>query len=376
MKKKWMGRLFAAGLCALTAASASLTVWAAEPITVKECDNLVLTLPDNMTAVTRAADRDDPYFARHNISYDEVMDAFHASDSYLQAMDDDNTITLTLSYLSTGAKDFKDMNDEQLADMARSFLGSTDLNVQYNACTQDEAGQEMVWLFLNTTVSNEDGSSFTQYQATTVSGGQNITLTLYRNVGDVLPEDYTVLESVAKTVEPPQVFPLKRILPLVLMIVGLAAAVVLVVLLIKVIRSKEPAKEAAAVKTEATPVNSKQKTKNEKILEELASKVPKRAPLRVFGDDGSKAAAPAEQTADAKSEKFELKAQKPAAKPEKLELKGTKPAAKPDIPETAATQTAAEPEKPAEQAAAPAEEKPAEPQRKYSDEDIERLLAD
>ena len=371
MKKKLMGRLFAAGLCVVTAASATLTAFAADPITLKECDNLQLTLPDNMTAVTRSADRDDPYFAKHNISYEEVMDAFHASDSYLQAMDDGNTITLTLSYLDTGVKDFKDMDDDQLAGMARSFLGGTDLDVQYNACTQDEAGQEMVWLFLDTTVSNEDGSAFTQYQATTVSGGMNITLTLYRNVGNVVAEDYGVLESIVRTVEPPQVFPLKHILPLFLMILGLAVAVVLLVLLIKVIRTKAPAKETAASPAETT-VKSKPKTENDKILQELAGKYTRRAPLRVFGEDGEKAETPAEAAAPVPA------AQKPADEV-------TKPADEPEQTAEAPAQTAEEPKKAAVKkpaAAKPSAAKPAaknhdgEPRRKYSDEDIERLLAD
>lgn len=341
MNKKWMGRLLAAGLCAVTAAAAGVTAFAADPITVKECDNLQLTLPGNMTAATRSTDRDDPYFTLHRISYEEVMDSFSASDSYLQAMDGDNTVTLTLSYLDTGVQDFKDMTAEQLADMARSFIGGTDPDVQYNACTQDEAGQTMVWLFLNTSVTNEDDSSFTQYQATTVSGGKNITLTLYRNVGDVRPDDYALLESVVRTVEPPQVFPLKRMLPLLLIIAGLAVAAVLVVLLIRVIRSRP------APSNDNTPAKPKTKTENEKILEELAGKYTRRTPPRALGaaDDAAEGvAAPAQQT---------------------------------DAAEAPADEAAQEPA-PAKQA----EEKPeaktgsGEPRRKYSDEDIERLLAD
>ena len=178
MNTKLKGRLLSLALCVMVAAASCLPAFAAgQTIVVKECDNLTLTLPEDMTAVTRSSEPDDSYFSIHEVSYDEVQDAFEAGDSYLQAMDSKNELTLTLSYLQTGAKDFGDMSAEEFNQLARGFIGGTDPDVQYMSSTQDEVGHEMVWLFLTMSIGDGSSKGSTQYQATTVIKGMNVTLT-------------------------------------------------------------------------------------------------------------------------------------------------------------------------------------------------------
>ena len=63
-------RLCALALCVLVCAVSALTVAAAsETVKIKECDNLELKLPDNMSYVTRFSQTNDRYFSRHKLSY-------------------------------------------------------------------------------------------------------------------------------------------------------------------------------------------------------------------------------------------------------------------------------------------------------------------
>lgn len=400
MSKKMIRKSVAAMFCVLTTAVSCLTAAAlGVPVTVKECDNLQLSLPENMTSVTRSSAPDDPYFARHNCTYEDVMDAFKASNGYLQAMDDDNALVINLTYLETSARDFIDMTDEELSELARSFIGGTDPDVQYNAATQDQAGQEMVWLFLNMDINDQNGKGFSQYQATTVVSGMNISLTMYRNGTDVLPTDYDILESVVRSVRPPQVFPLKRYLPYILITLGAAAIIALLVIIVRLLKNREPRQKEG-------------KTENDRILEELANKYKKRGPVRLQpqteetdGDEAPQDGADTpDETADEAPQNGADTPDEPADEAPEAEEDTANDAKKQEEPAAEADASAAqEPEEALDEAASeeapdePAEDSPkaadtdtdeadgnsdgsgdddGEPRRKYSDEDIERLLAD
>lgn len=389
MSTKTTRRLLALALCALMAAASCLSALALSgTIVIKECDDLELTLPENMTGVTRSSDPGDMYYAMHHLSYDEVQESFEASDSYLQAMDNDNVLTLTLSYLNTGAKDFGSMSAEELSEVSRNFLGGTDSDVQYVSSTIDEPGHQMAWMFLNMTISDEEGKATNQFQATTVIYGMNITLTLYRNGGDVEASDYAVLESIVRTVKPPHVFPFRRYLPYILGVLALAVLVLLIIVIIKNIKHKRE--------------NPVVQSKNDKILEELAevyqqkrTNVPAAAPAET-------PAAPADEEAPKKSSYVDIFANSDERKTgdrvavERVPLERRAAEHKEEAHGTADAGDAEQQverkplERPQAQPA-PAKKRPTVeellsddyddsdddmPRRKYSDEDIERLLSD
>ena len=239
MSRKTAGRLLAAALCTLMAAASCLAVFAAgNTVTIKECDDLQLTLPDNMTAVTRSSEATDPYFV----------------------MDNDNTYTVQLSYLDTGAQDFNELTTEQVDSVSRNFLGGTDAELQYSACTPDQIPDGLTWLYLKMSITDPDTGVSNQYQATTVFSGKNITLTLFRNEGDVEGSDYDVLQSIARSVKANRAFSFRKILPFLLIAGGILLAVVLAVVIVKLVkRFKNPDPE-------------KNKKDNDKVIEELAGK--------------------------------------------------------------------------------------------------------
>lgn len=261
MSIKFIRRLTAAGLCVLMCAASFLTVFAdSEPITIAECDNLQLTLPDNMSAVTRSSESSDRYFSRHNLTYQEVQEMFSKTDTYMQAMDNDNVITLTLTYSDTDINDFNKFSNAELAEVAHNFITESGTDVKYKNSTQDEAGKDMVWLYFETSVhDNTANTDKKQYQATTVYNGKNITLTILRNEGDAEASDYSTLESVAKTVKfPAKEKPADKKM-LMLIVIGAGAAIIIILLIIIIVTVKKSKRRKA-------------KARNDKILEELADK--------------------------------------------------------------------------------------------------------
>ena len=261
MSIKFIMRLTAAGLCVLMCAASFLTAFAdSEPVTIAECDNLQLTLPGNMSAVTRSSESSDRYFSRHNLTYQEVQEMFSKTDTYMQAMDNDNVITLTLTYSDTDINDFNKFSNAELAEVAHNFITESGTDVKYKNSTQDEAGKDMVWLYFETSVhDNNANTDKKQYQATTVYNGKNVTLTILRNEGDAEASDYSTLESVAKTVK----FPAKEKpadkKTLMLIVIGAGTAIIIILLIIIIVTVKKSKRRKA-------------KARNDKILEELADK--------------------------------------------------------------------------------------------------------
>ena len=353
MKRKRAGRLASLALCVMMTAASCLTAFAdGGTIVLEECDNLEITLPDNMSAVTRTSESTDRYYTRHNLSYVDVQRAFLEGEIYLQAMDNDNNVTLTLSYLDTEAQDFDELSDEELSEVAGRFVGSISNEVQYNTSTQDQAGTEMPWIFFNLTVTDPEGNKTSQYQATTVENGKNITLTLYRNGGDVDPGDYQTLEAIARTVTlPGEPFYKNRMFWI---IAGSALAFIIILIIIIAVSAKRAK-------------NRKAQDKNDKILEELAGKYQSRqggtaedaADVEVDVNDSDYAAAPSkDKTYDDISDKGSLN------KFADLYSSSAKAASK-----TSADKNGAQPEEQKKDFYGDSEPKP-----KYSDEEIERLL--
>ena len=262
MKIKLSGRLIAAGLCVLMCAAACLTCFAAgNTFTIKECGDLQITLPENMSAVTRSSDSNDPYFARHGLSFSDVQEMFLKDDTYLQAMDNDNVIALTLSYSDAATADFSTFSSAELAAVARNFVSQRNENVTFNSSTLDEVGKDVVWLYFNITVHDDTNNiDKKQVQATTVHDGKSVVLTMQRNAGDVEAADFDTLQAISQTVKFPgkgSWLSNKNLIIFGAIGVGVLAVIILIIIIaVSVKKSKK----------------KKAKSRNDKILEELADK--------------------------------------------------------------------------------------------------------
>ena len=192
--KKLSALLLGVLLCATAALSAAA---ATGTVTLEDCDGLQITLRDNMTAITCSSQPDDSYFTSNGLDYNEVMRAFEEGNIYLQATDNTKAMTLTLSYSESAASkrlgNYKDYDLAQLTEMKNNAIALS--GGTYNSGTPDEVGDNMVWIFYNITAEGVH-----QYRAETVADGKNIALTLYRNGGDVQPDDYNILTDIVSTV--------------------------------------------------------------------------------------------------------------------------------------------------------------------------------
>ena len=259
MKFKSLKKASAVLLCALITLAGVLNVFAAgQTYSIPEASNMQITLPEDMTAVTRSADANDKYFSLFGIDYNSTMQRFEASNIYLQGMNSSSDLTLTVSVQTTDQStqlvNYNQLESDKLSEVARNFLSQT----EYTACTVDQAVSNAVWLEFNIRV-NESGSLIQAYQANTVYEGKSVNITLQRNGGNVTAQDYEIFSGIVKSAEFGKlaIFNLSNpMMPYILIGAGVLLILIIVFIIIIVRTAK----------------HRKKKSKNDKILEELAGK--------------------------------------------------------------------------------------------------------
>lgn len=259
MKFKSLKKASAVLLCALITLAGVLNVFAAgQTYSIPEASNMQITLPEDMTAVTRSSDANDKYFSLFGIDYNSTMQRFETSNIYLQGMNSSSDLTLTVSVQTTDQStqlvNYNQLESDKLSEVARNFLSQT----EYTACTVDQAVSNAVWLEFNIRV-NESGSLIQAYQANTVYEGKSVNITLQRNGGNVTAQDYEIFSGIVKSAEFGKlaIFNLSNpMMPYILIGAGVLLILIIVFIIIIVRTSKR----------------RKKKSKNDKILEELAGK--------------------------------------------------------------------------------------------------------
>ena len=247
MKFKSLKKASAVLLCALITLAGVLNVFAAgQTYSIPEASNMQITLPEDMTAVTRSADANDKYFSLFGIDYNSTMQRFEASNIYLQGMNSSADLTVTVSVQTTDQStqlvNYNQLESDKLSEVARNF----------------QAVSNVVWLEFNIRV-NESGSLIQAYQANTVYEGKSVNITLQRNGGNVTAQDYEIFSGIVKSAEFGKlaIFNLSNpMMPYILIGAGVLLILIIVFIIIIVRTAK----------------HRKKKSKNDKILEELAGK--------------------------------------------------------------------------------------------------------
>lgn len=255
MVLKTLKKVGALMLCTLIVISSTFVCSAAlSRYTISELDEMVISLPENMTAATRSSKSTDKYFSVFGLNYDTTMSNFQSGDIYLQGMDTSSlttvTVTMTQTEDSKSIGNYNLLDSNKLAEVQANFLNQT----EYVSCTPDEAGQ-VRWLNFNTNVTN-DGTTIRAYQANTVYDGMSINITLQRNGGNVTAEDYTTFSNIVSSTSFLQSGAPNYAMIFILIGAGIVLIAVIVFLVIIVKRGKKRVKQS----------------KNNKILEELADK--------------------------------------------------------------------------------------------------------
>ncbi len=255
--------IFATIICVLGVVTASAD---SNTVTLSDLNDMSVTLPSDVTAVTRSSTASDKYFSLFGIDYDTTMNNMKNSNIYLQGMDEDSDYTITITMTeTTESQDMGNYNllqSDKIGEVAANFLNQS----EYTACTADTSGT-IVWLYLETDVTSNN-TQIKAYQANTVYDGKNINVTIQRNGSNATAEDYQTLSSVVSTISFQQADRSTMV-----MLIAIAGAVVLVIILIIFV--------VALVRHIK---RKRKKQKNSRIIEELADKYKKPRNTTTYDD--------------------------------------------------------------------------------------------
>lgn len=166
--------------------------------TIKEINDMQLTLPADVTTVTRSSKADDKYFSLFGLDYNTTMTNLKNGNIYLQGMDSGSTYTVTVTMTETEESktiaNYSLLDSDKLNEVTSNFLSQS----EYSNCVVNHT-DSVVWLYLTATVDN-NGESIKTYQANTVYDGKNVNIIIQRNGGDVTDEDGSNLQTIVSTV--------------------------------------------------------------------------------------------------------------------------------------------------------------------------------
>lgn len=243
-------------LCALMCAIGSTFICSAasQRYTINEIDDMVINLPDDMTAITRSSQNTDRYFSVFGLDYDTTMQNFKNGDIYLQGMDSMSSLTVTVTMTknddSNNIGNYNLLEADKLSQVSSNFLSQS----EYTSCTPDTS-RKIVWLNFDTNVTS-NGLSIRAYQANTVYDGMSVSITLQRNSGNVTPEDYAAFTEIVSSVNFLRESSINSLIPYIIIGASIAVILLMIILIIIVKHAKKRRK----------------KNRNDKILEELAGK--------------------------------------------------------------------------------------------------------
>lgn len=243
-------------LCALICAIGSTFICSAasQRYTINEIDDMVIYLPDDMTAITRSSQNTDRYFSVFGLNYDTTMQNFKNGDIYLQGMDSMSSVTVTVTMTKTADSNsignYNLLEADKLSQVSSNFLSQS----EYTSCTPDMSGK-IVWLNFDTNVTS-NGLSIRAYQANTVYDGMSVSITLQRNSGNVTPEDYATFTEIVSSVSFLRESSIGSMIPYI--IIGASVFVILLIIILIII--------VKHIK------KRRKKNRNDRILEELAGK--------------------------------------------------------------------------------------------------------
>lgn len=257
-KLKVFASFLMCALCVLISTSVCSAV--SETYTINDIDEMSLTLPDGMTAVTRDSKDSDKYFSLFGLDYNATMENFKSGDIYLQGMNESSSLTITVTMTKTddseSIKNYNLLDRDKLTEVMGNFLTQT----EYSSCTPDQSGdKQIVWMLFDTNVT-AGNDKIKAYQAHTVYDGMSINVTLQRNGSNVKSEDYSVFSGIVSSVSFGKTSFGEGIITAIIIA---AALIVIILLLIFIFRLRHKRRINGKI-------NSAAEQKNEQILKELA----------------------------------------------------------------------------------------------------------
>lgn len=235
-------------LCCVLIAALPLSVAAATDdeatastsIYVKELD-MSITLPNNMIAVTRQSNSNDPYFAMFE-SYDDTQSYFQSADCYLTAKTLDKRISLAVTMTkdenSIAIDDYGKLKSNELETIKQSYM-------QSGMYTESQTLKYSGVTFLEFLMNYKNGNTPVYgICCNTVVNGMIINLTFATAKGVPTAEENTLIHSIMGTVSfgnGPSFWDAEKII--IASVIGAVLIAIIVVLVIIIKRYKSPQKK-------------------------------------------------------------------------------------------------------------------------------------
>lgn len=255
MMKTVLKRVVTLAVCAVTVLCGVFAcAGATNDYEIPQIDDMTLSMPDGMNAITRDSKSTDKYFSVFGIDYETTMKSFENGNIYLQGMDSMSsvilTVTMTKNENSENVANYAQLSSSELTNIRNNFLNSE----EYKSCTPDQQ-EKVVWLVFDATAQSSDGNVKT-FVANTVYDGMNINITMQRTEGDVTAVDYDTFSKIVSSVKFSDLPFSKGIIPYIIIGGGALIVILIILIIIFAIRIRK----------------HKKAKKNNAILEELASK--------------------------------------------------------------------------------------------------------
>ena len=255
MMKTVLKRVVTLAVCAVTVLCGVFAcAGATNDYEIPQIDDMTLSMPDGMSAITRDSKSTDKYFSVFGIDYETTMKSFENGNIYLQGMDSMSsvilTVTMTKNENSENVANYAQLSSSELTNIRNNFLNSE----EYKSCTPDQQ-EKVVWLVFDATAQSSDGNVKT-FVANTVYDGMNINITMQRTEGDVTAVDYDTFSKIVSSVKFSNLPFSKGIIPYIIIGGGALIVILIILIIIFAIRIRK----------------HKKAKKNNAILEELASK--------------------------------------------------------------------------------------------------------
>lgn len=255
MMKTVLKRVVTLAVCAVTVLCGVFAcAGATNDYEIPQIDDMTLSMPDGMSAITRDSKSTDKYFSVFGIDYETTMKSFENGNIYLQGMDSMSsvilTVTMTKNENSENVANYAQLSSSELTNIRNNFLNSE----EYKSCTPDQQ-EKVVWLVFDATAQSSDGNVKT-FVANTVYDGMNINITMQRTEGDVTAVDYDTFSKIVSSVKFSDLPFSKGIIPYIIIGGGALIVILIILIIIFAVRIRK----------------HKKAKKNNAILEELASK--------------------------------------------------------------------------------------------------------
>lgn len=182
--KRVSALILAVIMCAMIVCAFAFTAFAESTAYEISELNMSIPVPNDMLVLTRKSTKNDPFFKKFKLNYDDTMSQLKDGNIYLEAVTEDSSLTLTVTMTktqdSTEIGSYNSLSDEELSNIMKKLRE----NKAYKDASPVEYN-DIKYICLNMSYKNGKKTVKAQ-QYNTVMNGENINITMLAAPGKKL----------------------------------------------------------------------------------------------------------------------------------------------------------------------------------------------